>query len=62
MFKDMIASMVADDLLSDEVKEEILSELNKTIDIPIISEKTERAILEAIWGVVESIIRKKIGV
>ena len=62
MFKDMIASMVADDLLSDEVKEEILSELNKSIDIPIISEKTERAILEAIWGVVESIIRKKIGV
>ena len=62
MFKDMIASMVADDLLSDDVKEEILTELNKSIDIPIISEKTERAILEAIWGVVESIIRKKIGV
>ena len=57
----MIAKMVADDVLSEEVRDEIIDEINKNVDIPIISEKTERAILLALWGVIDSVIRKKIG-
>ena len=53
--------MVADDVLSEEVRDEIIDEINKNVDIPIISEKTERAILLALWGVIDSVIRKKIG-
>jgi len=61
MLKDMIAKMVADDVLSDDVRDEIIDEINKNVDIPIISEKTERAILMALWGVIDGVIRKKIG-
>ena len=57
----MIAKMVADDVLSDDVRDEIIDEINKNVDIPIISEKTERAILMALWGVIDGVIRKKIG-
>ena len=57
----MIAKMVADDVLSEEVRDEIIDEINKNVEIPIISEKTERAILLALWGVIDSVIRKKIG-
>ena len=57
----MIAKMVADDVLSEEVRDEIIDEINKNVDIPIISEKTERAILLALWGVIDGVIRKKIG-
>ena len=57
----MIAKMVADDVLSEEVRDEIIDEINKNVDIPIISEKTEKAILLALWGVIDGVIRKKIG-
>lgn len=53
--------MIADELLSDDTKDEIIDELNKSIDIPIISEKTERAILEALWKVIKGILMKKLG-
>ena len=53
--------MVADEVLSDEAKDEFLTELNKSIDVPIISEKTERAIMEAIWKIVKSLFMKKLG-
>jgi hypothetical protein len=56
-----IMKMVADEVLSDEAKDEFLDELNKSIDVPIISEKTERAIMEAIWKIVKSLFMKKLG-
>jgi hypothetical protein len=58
----MLMKMIADELLSDETKDEIIDELNKSIDIPIISEKTERAILEALWKIIKGILMKKLGV
>ena len=54
--------MIADELLSDNTKDEIIDELNKSIDIPIISEKTEKAILEALWKIIKGILMKKLGV
>lgn len=53
--------MIADELLSDKTKDEIIAELNSAIDIPIISEKTEKAILEALWKVIKSVLLKRLG-
>tara|TARA_R100001163_G_C5062176_1_gene199165 strand:- start:1227 stop:1403 length:177 start_codon:yes stop_codon:yes gene_type:complete len=58
----MLMKMIADELLSDKTGEEIIDEINKAVDIPIISEKTERAILEALWKVIKGVLLKKIGV
>ena len=57
----MLIKMIADELLSDKTGEEIIDEINKAVDIPIISEKTEKAILEALWKVIKSVLLKKIG-
>ena len=58
----MLMKMIADELLSDKTGEEIIDEINKPGDIPIISEKTEKAILEALWKVIKGVLLKKIGV
>lgn len=53
--------MIADELLGDATKDEIIDEINKSVDIPIISEKTERAILEALWGIIRTVLMKRLG-
>ena len=58
----MLMKMIADELLSDKTGEEIIDEIYKAVDIPIISEKTEKAILEALWKVIKGVLLKKIGV
>ena len=58
----MLMKMIADELLSDKTGEEIIDEINKAVDIPIISEKTEKAKLEALWKVIKGVLLKKIGV
>ena len=58
----MLMKMIADELLSDKTGDEIIDEINKAVDIPIISEKTEKAILEALWKVIKGVLLKKIGV
>jgi|TARA_R100000742_G_C4196964_1_gene27258 hypothetical protein len=58
----MLMKMIADELLSDKTGEEIIDEINKAVDIPIISEKTEKAILEALWKIIKGVLLKKIGV
>jgi|TARA_R100001082_G_C4246092_1_gene109478 hypothetical protein len=57
----MLMKMIADELLADETKDEIIDEINKAVDIPIISEKTERAILEALWKIIKGVLLKKLG-
>ena len=56
----MLMKMIADELLSDKTGEEIIDEINKAVDIPIISEKTEKAILEALWKVIKGVLLKKL--
>tara|TARA_R100000742_G_C4237870_1_gene58139 strand:- start:57 stop:233 length:177 start_codon:yes stop_codon:yes gene_type:complete len=58
----MLMKMIADELLSDKTKDEIIDEINKAVDIPIISEKTERAILEALWKIIKGVLLKRLGV
>ena len=58
----MLMKMIADEVLGDSTKDEIIDELNKAIDIPIISEKTEKAILEALWKVIRGVLLKKLVV
>jgi hypothetical protein len=57
----MLAKLIADDLLSDENGKEIIDEINKSVDVPLLSEKTEQKILEAIWKIVKGVMLKKIG-
>ena len=53
--------MIADEMFSDDAKDELIDEINKAVDIPIISEKTEKAILEALWKVIKAVFYKKLG-
>ena len=44
-------------LFNEETKAQIIDGLNKNIDIPIINEKTERKILEAVYETVEAVMK-----
>jgi hypothetical protein len=58
----MLAKMIADEMFSESAKDELIAEINKAVDIPIISEKTEKAILEALWKVIKVVFYKKLGI
>ena len=58
----MIMKMVADELFSDSTRDELIDEINKAVDIPIISEKTEKGILEALWKIIRVVFLKKLGI
>jgi len=54
-----IQEMIADYLFGNpENKERMIQALNENIDIPIIGEKTEKKIIEAIWNTVEDVFKK----
>ena len=55
-----IQKLIVDYLFNPENKEELLKALNENIDIPIIGEKTEAKILEAIWNTMEEVFKKVI--
>tara|TARA_R110000824_G_scaffold398195_3_gene601985 strand:- start:2414 stop:2587 length:174 start_codon:yes stop_codon:yes gene_type:complete len=54
--KDMIANY----LFNDEMKAKIVKELNDNINVPIINEKTEGKIIEAIYESVEAVLKSVI--
>ena len=53
-----IQKLIADYLFNPSNKEELLKALNENIDIPIIGEKTEAKILEAVWNTIEEVFKK----
>ena len=53
--------MMAEWLLDDEVKDDLIQQLNKEIDIPFINEKTEEKLLNALWKIICAVIGKKLG-
>jgi hypothetical protein len=53
-----IQGLIADYLFSPDNKTKLLKALNENIDIPIIGEKTEAKILEAIWNTIEEVFKK----
>ena len=46
-------------IFDDELQKKIVNKLNENIDIPIISEKTEEKILNAIYDSVEDVVKKQ---
>jgi hypothetical protein len=52
--------MIANYLFNDEMKDKIVKELNDNINVPIINEKTEGKIIEAIYETVEACVKKAI--
>ena len=44
-------------LFNDETKDKIVDALNENIDIPIINERTEGKILEAVYETVEAVMK-----
>ena len=46
-----------DELLSDDVKKEVVAKWNKNVNIPILTEKTEEKIFGAIFDSVKEVIK-----
>ena len=57
----MVGKIIAEYLLDDEVKADLIASVNKSVNVPMINEKTEAKILEAIWELFEMPIKKKLG-
>ena len=55
-----IKQMIVDYIFNDEMKDKIVKELNDNVNIPIISEKTEAKILNAIYDSIEEVIKETI--
>ena len=53
---------LAEDLFSDENRDELIKEINEDIDIPLFNEKTEEKILLALWKLIKTFFFKKLGV
>ena len=53
-----INDVIAGYLFNPEMKTKILKGLNDDINIPIIGEKTEAKILDAIYSTIEAILKK----
>ena len=49
--------MIAQYLFNDEMKAKVVKELNENINVPIINEKTEGKIIEAIYETVEACVK-----
>tara|TARA_R100000664_G_C2749350_1_gene136750 strand:- start:1213 stop:1389 length:177 start_codon:yes stop_codon:yes gene_type:complete len=58
----MLKKMIADEIFSDKTRDELIDEINKSVDIPILSEKTEKAIMEALWKLIKVVLMKKMGI
>tara|TARA_R100000808_G_C2097473_1_gene115692 strand:- start:442 stop:663 length:222 start_codon:yes stop_codon:yes gene_type:complete len=50
---------IIEKIFSDDLQKSIVDALNKNIDIPIITEKTEGKILNAIYESVEDVVKAK---
>ena len=51
---------IVDSIFDDELQEKVITALNKNIDIPFISEKTEQKILDALYDSIEDVIKATI--
>ena len=50
--------IVAGYIFNDDMKEKLIKKMNDNVDIPLISEKTEEKILNAIWDSVEEVVKE----
>ena len=56
-----IKNAIIEYLFNAEMKKNIVTALNKNIDIPFISEKTEEKILDAVYSSVEDVLKDAIN-
>ena len=56
-----INDVIAGYLFNPEMKAKILKGLNDAVDIPIIGEKTEAKILDAIYSTIEGVLKNVLG-
>lgn len=56
-----IKNAIIEYLFNEEMKRNIVTALNKNIDIPFISEKTEEKILDAVYSSVEDVLKDAIN-
>ncbi|MAL11559.1 MAG: hypothetical protein CMF74_18090 [Maricaulis sp.] len=61
MLKGLMGTL-AEDLFSDENRDELIKEINEDVDIPLLNEKTEEKILLALWKLIKTFFFKKLGV
>ena len=60
-FKDLISAnkdAIIDKIFDEDLQTKLVGKLNENIDIPIISEKTEAKILNAIYDSVEDVVKE----
>tara|TARA_R110000824_G_scaffold93691_5_gene226510 strand:+ start:73 stop:270 length:198 start_codon:yes stop_codon:yes gene_type:complete len=57
---DNVKHDLVNELFGDELQKEIVDALNKNIDIPFLSEKTEEKAFNALYDTVEGIIKAAI--
>jgi len=57
---DNVKNDLVDELFGEELQKEIVEALNKNIDIPFISEKTEAKVMNALYDTVEGILKAAI--
>ena len=53
-----LKQVIADTIFNEETKAKTIKQWNDDINIPILSEKTEAKIFEAIWDSVEAVLKK----
>ena len=53
-----LKQIIADTIFNEETKAKTIKQWNDDINIPILSEKTEAKIFEAIWDSVEAVLKK----
>ena len=56
----ILQKMLIEHLFNDETKAKIVKALNDKIDIPIINEKTEGKILDAIYSSIEDVMKEQL--
>ena len=55
-----LGDQVIDEVFGDELQKEVVDALNKNIDIPFISEKSEDKMMNALYDTVEGVIKAAI--
>jgi hypothetical protein len=55
-----LQNMFVQYLFNDETKAKIVAALNESVDIPFINEKTEGKIIDAVYDVVEDVMKSQL--
>ena len=63
LIKDIISQnkeAIVDSIFDDELQNKVVTALNKNVDVPFLSEKTEQKIIDALYDSIEDVIKATI--